>query len=243
MQKKLTERWQLERFIESYAKLPGAEIRDSESPDFVIVTNAGRIGIEVTQLYRSPDAGRFPLKKVETFRESIVHRARDIYTQRGAPTVDVGVLFSDNFQGRQDREAIAEKLATFVQQVYPVEEPWVIVWNDDVGISMPEELERVRIITERKAATGSWLMTQSGWLPKLDRSLLQKAFDAKNPRVSAYREKAKQVWLLLMLDAFYFSSSFSVPEEVVTQPYRSGFDQAFLFSAGERQWWPLIIQS
>ena len=137
---------------------------------------------------------------------------------------------------------IAKKLADFVQRMYPTGKRGIVISDEDVDAKLPQEFEMVRISTEREMATGFWTMTQAGEIPKLDSALLQKAIDAKNPRVSDYRKQVQRVWLLLVIDPLYLSSSFSVPDEVLTQQYRSDFDRTFLFSAREDRSWPLVTQ-
>jgi len=88
-----TERFQLDRFLESYPGAPVGHIEKTTHPDFIISTTGKVVGIELTQLYKTNQNSNFPPRKIEAFRETIVRCAKDIYNSKNGVPLDVGVLF------------------------------------------------------------------------------------------------------------------------------------------------------
>jgi hypothetical protein len=239
MPRKKTERFQLERFLLNNPGFSGVEIKDHERPDFIVAKHGSPFGIEVVQLYHPAVNGSFALRQVEAFREKIIDRARVIYEQRKAPAVDVGVMFSDMVYAPTDLELRADELATFVQRAYPLDRPWVI-YTDDNSSNMPAAFTMLSI--SKRDTEGFWHMMQCRERAVLSRTIIQDAIDAKNRLVPDYRLKIPTVWLLLVMDALYLSSSFTVLDEIVRVPYSCAFDRAFLFSVVDGRAWPLVLR-
>lgn len=242
MPQKETERFQLEQFILSDPDFSGVEIKDHDDrPDFIVEKHGSPFGIEVTQLYRPASSESFALREVEAFREKIIVHAREIYKQRNAPAVHVGVMFSEMSYAPTELEPLADELASFVQRAYPVDRPWVI-FTDDNTSDLPTAFAGIRISKYASRETGFWSMEQCGTRAVLDRTIIQEAIDAKNRLVPVYRLRIPTVWLLLVMDALYLSSSFTVPEEIVCEHYSCVFDRAFLFSLVDGRSWPLMLR-
>ena len=242
MSRKSTERFQLERFVSIDPSLVEVEIKDHERPDFILAKHGCTFGVEVAQLYRPAVTGSFPQREIEALRERIVERARNIYNERRAPIADVAVMFSDAPLASADEDALANELATFVGKAYPVDKPWCIYTDDERAIALPTAIAMLSISKHQAVGAGFWHMAQAGKRAVLDRTLVQEIIDAKNRLAPCYRLNISPVWLLLVMDALYLSSSFTVSEEILGEPYRCAFDRAFLFSLIDRKSWPLTLQ-
>lgn len=242
MPRKSTERWQLERFLQTYGGTQTTEVHESEAPDFILVDGTATIGIEVTQLYRPAQSGDLSQRAVEAFRECVVRRAHRIYIEAGGAAVDVSVAFSDVYQCRVDLDPLAASLAETIRSIYPSAQPWILLTGEEQRAQLPAQFTSLIVSRHQTKGEGFWYMIQSGPRPLLDGPLLQSALDAKKSRVPAYRNVAEQIWLLIVTDALYLSSSFSVPDAVERERYAFASDRAFFFSALERRWWELLRQ-
>jgi hypothetical protein len=87
---------QLEKsFVESARQIcslfPPGELTECESPDFLLTTDSGVFGIEVTQLFQPKRAAKFARREVESFHQKVVLHADELYRQADGAPVDVRV--------------------------------------------------------------------------------------------------------------------------------------------------------
>ncbi len=230
-----TERFQLDRFLEVFPDAPIGEITKTIHPDFVISNNNSSIGVEITQLFKSNQNNNFAPREIEAFRELIVQLAKDIYIHKYDIPLDVGVLFSERKLTNSDTSA--RKLVNIVEKIASGNEPLRIVSADE--IDMPTEFSLIKVIKTTSHSSCSWSVSQSGWLSNLDESTIQTAISKKNMKICHYRKRTNEIWLLLVIDQIYLSSSFAVPNTVISYIYDSVFNKTILFSCIDKKWWIL----
>lgn len=231
----MTERFQLDRFLEVFPGVPAGQIEKTTHPDFVISNNTLSIGMELTQLYKIDRHGNFQPREIEAFREKIVSLAKEIYGSRNSIPLEVGVLFSET--ALTDAENTAKRLAVVIENLASGSEPWRVVTHDE--IDMPKEFIIIRIIKRPLHTNCPWTVSYSGWLPDLDKSAIQTAISKKNMKIEKYRNQTSEIWLLLVMDQIYLSSSFKVPDTVISNTYDSMFNKTILFSCIDKKYWIL----
>lgn len=225
--KKEVERVYLDRFIEATGELRGANIIESESPDFLCTVAGRTIGLEVTRLFHDQRFGKHAPRAVHTFREQIVERARQLYMGTGRGGVHVGVPFEDC--EIKDPEAAARKLAEFIAASVVDRADDFLASADEDSRLLPEFLQ-IRV----NQGQGLWAVTEAQRAPHLTREILQSAVDSKAPCVEEYRRKADECWLVLVLDRYPLAGSFSVQENALTANFHTGFDRVDLLLSMER---------
>ncbi|MBU6470585.1 MAG: hypothetical protein KGQ68_07865 [Gammaproteobacteria bacterium] len=235
MEQITTERFHLDRFLEIFPDAPVGQPQKTTHPDFVIPTCGHVVGIELTQLYKIGQNYNFQPREIEAFREKIVSLAKDIYSSKNAAPLDVGVLFSEI--ALADAEVTARKLVAVIEELASGDEAWRVVTHDEIG--MPEEFSIIRIIKRPLHVNYLWSVSYSGWLPDLDKSVIQTAISKKNEKIAQYRKYADELWLLLVMDQIYLSSSFQIPDSIIAHTYDSAFNKTILFSCIDKKWWSL----
>ena len=237
--KKRVERAYLELARDWYPAFPPGVLVESEAPDFLVPTSDGQLGFEVTQLFQRPSNSAFAPRQVESFRERVIGRAEEIYLLSGNPPVDVNAYFSVRLIEKQRKEQLAQAFSDFVRGNYP-EDGKVLNFREGKATStLPSGLGAVSIARPLLGASRRWFASGVGETKLLTRELVAKAISSKNPLVARYRASASKVWLLIAVDIFPFSASFSVPAEVDAWSFDYAFDQVLLLSRQESKVWAL----
>ncbi|GEM_PF-6926924 len=223
--KKKVERHYLGKARNISSLIPKGKITESESPDFLIETDFGTIGVEVTQLFQPSPVDGFPRRQVEAFQDEVVHDAGEMYQQSGTRAVDVLVCFDKKKQ--LDCRPMAKSLADFVTSRYgDGEEDTENYFSPDV----PPGFFGIRVARPLDGATNRWQAGHSGQTLRLERPFLADEIERKNKLVSHYRKKASRVWLLLVVSLYPLSGSFSVPDKIKTWTFSFDFDKVLLLS-------------
>jgi hypothetical protein len=95
MSKKEKERWDLDRFLGLLTSFRHGEVIASEGPDFLVDSERGSVGIELTELHRSVPDGVTPGQAQEAMRERVVGRAKELFVAASAEPLYVS-CFSTN---------------------------------------------------------------------------------------------------------------------------------------------------
>jgi len=237
--RKEVERYQLETFRDVCTEFPAGEIIDSEEPDFLIKINDGVLGVELTELYHESSRSSRPMQAIEKLTDSIVEEACSIHRTAGGPVLTVRVDFEllSKRLGKAQRTEIACKLAALVLKMRVEMDGSAELENDYEDLkTFPQEISRIRIQRNRFRSRSLWSVPRAAFIPRLDAQLVQQRIDDKNERVTVYREKSGEVWLV-MVHSLHFSlaSTFEYSSETLNHMYRSCFDRTFLFNLFDRQ--------
>lgn len=235
---KRIERAYLELTRSLYADFPHGPFCDSESPDFLFTSDRS-LGVEVTRLLQRPRESKMTPRQQESFREAIIRRAEKLYYEEGGLPVEVVAYSSIRPIGRQDLEATASAIAQFVLARYRPEARTAVYREGSPTVRLPPGLGVLGVATPLLGLRRSWFLGALGNTVLLTRDLLAGEISKKSMRVPRYREKASEVWLLIVADLFPSSASFSVPEAVANWEFDFAFDRVLLFSREESKVWVL----
>lgn len=231
MANKKGERRILDMFILSRPELVGLEIVESESPDFVI---GGRIGIEVTEIFRDTGLLGSEMKAQEKLYKWLMRETGLIWNSEDRPHVDVMLHPEPAYPlTKNSVRPVAKKLVRLIHKCLPLKGERVELSQDSLELSeldqLPQEIHCVTMTRFEEAQNSEWRLRQGDFLPPLESSPLQSEITKKNSRVITYRQHAAVAWLLLVMDGFWLSGSFSnVPENTLIHEYSTTFDRVFL---------------
>jgi len=113
------------RFVEILAKesaaFPPSKLIDSESPDFLVATSEGVLGIEVTKIHHANEP-----RQQESECRSLVDAARRLYEIESAIPLEVTVDFGGSTQfNKRNREKFARILVNLVLTNIPRPNSWI----------------------------------------------------------------------------------------------------------------------
>lgn len=225
--KKLKERVWLEQARRLWPAFPDGHVIDSEEPDFLIATDAGFIGVELTTVWKPPLVSALPAKTIAGNYDSIVKKAKKRFEASSRSPHDVQVMFSGDAELERDPNVLIDRLACFVEANArigvtrywealsgpPNELPSGFAW---IGIHPP------------LGDKGCWHCLHFGDAFPLSYDELARAVAQKNTRLPSYLGKAAVNWLVLVV-AFPEWGSPSIPGEVTTWKFASGFQKILLF--------------
>ena len=233
MQKKEIEDHWLRRFKESFPGFPEGQIVPGEGPDFIVQTEEGPIGVELTRCFRAPDRGSV-LREQESLCERIRKKAEEEYEKRGYPRAAVAVHFNTRYHfTKHEVDALALALADLAFRDLTKEHKSPSVQEYDGIIEeeeLPEFVTRVGARPMPGLPRSFFSPVMGGFIPHLLREEVQAVIDQKNQKVEVYRKKCSKVWLLIVAEGMP-SSMFDVPPGFDKTVFRTDFDRVFFLQS------------
>lgn len=194
---KNSERFYLTRFKELCPEFPNGSIVDSESPDFLVHSPHGIVGIELSKVYRpDPIDKNAHLPAIEKEREKIVDKIKNYYIHIEDVPLRVIFFFSGNVTNKNDiKNEDLKEMATLIHSFKPQigENVYLDIEND-----LPFWLDRVSITTREPDAQNFWTVLNFARIPELSPIEIQKEIREKEGKLLSYLEKCSSAWLVLM---------------------------------------------
>ena len=230
--KKAREQAYLQRFRDNFASFPEGEVIPSEHPDFLVKTQARWIGIELTEYHvQEPDEGwGSPMRALEGTEDKVLRTASEQYQSKGLPPVVVNVLWHPHQAlDRRRISKLAADLANLVQEHLPETGHNVTIRRrrHPAWRSLPQEVESLTVDRQINFSENAWTSVRGASVPTLTPPQLQKKIRNKEAKVSTYRRKCREVWLLIVARGFEPSTHVDIGSEVESYQYESGFDRVF----------------
>jgi hypothetical protein len=239
MRAKKTDKKDVESYILSAARTAGVPIPDGEvpdeAPDFRFTTDAGPLGIELSEVLRpaSSNNGILPIHQ-KAIHEEIMETAQAAYYRNAqARPVKVRVYFADARGKKQDRDAMVQALADLVGGNAHRANPFVSFkeWDE-----LPDGFSSITIDSQ---LTGDWWHGEVGGYNVLTdtRSQLAKQIRSKDKLVPAYRANLgdnARVWLLLYCGVTV-ARSMVIPACAQGWKFPFSFDRVFWFASLEKE--------
>ena len=212
-------------------------IEESENPDFLLKCSGKNIGVEITHLYHNKHHSEVKSRAWEGECERVLNEAKIKWIERNQPKVNVSVTFNKDARfRRKEAKDWGKNLSYIISGIVPapgkqsVVGKYAPISHALKGVSIPEEYDSIIIDRSPEGMETSWTQSTGGALPKLEASFVQETLDKKNLRVSSYREKAEEIWLVICIEDFKYSASFDVNENATDHRYKSLFDKLYLIS-------------
>ena len=232
--KKVVETYMLSAARKAGVPIPIGELA-GEAPDFRFVTDAGPLGIELSEVLRpaSSSNGIVPVHQ-EAIHEEIMEAAQQAYYQNSlARPVKVLVYFADARGKKQDRYTMAQALADLVAENAHRASPFVSFkeWDE-----LPDGFSSIVIDSQ---LVGDWWHGEAGGYNVLTdtRSQLAERIRSKDKLVPAYRANLganARVWLLLYCGVTV-ARSMVIPPCSREWKFPFSFDRVFWFASLENE--------
>lgn len=237
--KKQCERRYLARFCSACSEVPGGEPIADENPDFLIPSQTGYLGLEITEYYAPPRPGSRPLQEQESLRWQIAGRAKQLFQNAGGPALYVGVHFRTyDALDRRDIDHHASTLANLVASSL-LREGETCRLPDDPFHFLPSPFHAINIGCFDVLTDGFWSVPDAAFIPHLQSSEIQVILDSKARRVETYRQRTPAVWLLIVAQGTRISSMAFVPDSVRAHAYKFAFDRAFYLDYFDGIYWEI----
>ncbi len=218
----------------STRELSGAQLRESEAPDFLLDSANRTIGVEVTELNVS--SGRQRSRERESLEDSVAIEASRVAQARGLPLLSVFLFFNNQLTYRKsDRTRIAHGLVDTVERNIPEIGGHRRVDRESNNTPQPREVDLIIIYRDSNAPRGRWQSTKASWVQQDCVATFQEALSAKTGKYINYRTKCDECWLILGAEGTRQSSAIRPNPASLQHEYESTFDKVFFVRLVDRQ--------
>lgn len=203
----------------------GAVDATGEEPDIVVGWAQGRYGVEVTEMLRGET------RAVEETHRLICEKGRKHFLSAvKADCLAVKVIFrEDVVMGPREQDAAAADLAAIVLSRIPSIPEGVFAVRLEEGTDFESSLfTAVWLHHHPNCPRSRWHPVGAWWVPVASVDHVQETIDKKERKIAAYRKRVEEIWLLIVLEGFSGSASWSVADAVFTHPFSTTFDGVVL---------------
>jgi hypothetical protein len=223
MAKKRLERWYLEQLKRAVPDFPTGTVQDDETPDFIVLSDTGRIGVEVTVFHWPPAGGKRPHQEEQALKDRAVAIADRVHAEAGGPGLYVTVFFATtiSFAKRDLREQGKAIARAVLDTVAPraLNDPAVSVPSD----RLPPGVSHITIRASVDGRDRLWSADAGGWVAPVQPADIEAVIERKTAMVSRARAKCDQLWLVVVNDEF----SRAAPVELSNDSGRAVYDHPF----------------
>jgi hypothetical protein len=92
---------------------------------------------------------------------------------------------------------------------------------------LPQEVASLTIVCRKSISKNSWTSVRAAFVPTLTPSELQQIMRNKEAKVPSYRQKCREVWLLIVARGFEPSTFGDLGSEVEAHEFETAFDRVF----------------
>lgn len=192
-----------------------------EEPDIIVGWAQGRYGVEVTEMLRGE------IRAVEESHRLICEKGRKRFLNAvNADCLDVKVIFRDHsVMGQREQDAAATNLAAIVRTRIPSVPEGVFASRLEEGTDFESSLfTAVWLHHHPNCPRSRWQPVGAWWVPVASVDHVQATIDKKERKVAAYRKRVEEVWLLIVLQGFRGSASWSVDDAVFSHQFETTFN-------------------
>jgi hypothetical protein len=222
---KETEREYIHSFRCLCVDFPNGDLQEHEGPDFLVVTQMRRIGIEVTQIFKTD--GKRSLQTIETTKETITVLSQKYAECMELPPAHVSLFFSLNKNLRKDAQmAIAHRIAKVVRDNMPLPGSSVRLEYGKGGVDLVY-INRVHSNDRHR-----WTWPEAGSVLTDAATQLEKAIAEKSEKLDTYLRCCDECWLLIVAPSFKPAGMIHPDEHTLSRTYPSRFSRTYLLDFG-----------
>jgi len=224
---------------------PAGELRECETPDFLVLTTTGRkIGIEITEVFKKDGTDETAEQADEAAKETITVAARMHAEWLGVPPAHVSLFFNPQYLRRAknggsqrrfltnaEKQNIARSIAQFVGDNMPAK-GHSIELEPRPHSGQPREVDLIQInrvhpVDQHRWSWPEWRAIQYDAIERV-----QSAIRNKSNRHDACRRKCNECWLLVVTPSFQSSGNIHPDEKSLSHIYNSPFSRTYFLDFG-----------
>ncbi|MHA3045373.1 hypothetical protein JSO61_008635 [Riemerella anatipestifer] len=220
--KKQVERYELEKFISNEElKFRVYNIKNSETPDFIVNIDKKLISIEHTRLINPK------LKQVEAYREKIINLAQKKFNQKYNADLYVLITFK-NIKlngGKSSEQKYVDEVFNLVETIYLNNKNFNFSVQSKINKSVSESISHFSVYNTREM--NHWQHFGAWKVDFIDKDWLKDIIKKKENNICKYTEKYTENWLLLVSN-FGTKASSSRTDFIDFSDIESKFDKIFI---------------
>jgi hypothetical protein len=220
------ERYYLDAFRTAIPEVPKGDAVEPEPPDFVLKSERGTLGIELTVFHLPTAPGTQSYQERQSLKNRIVEIAERIHHEAGGPALYVAVFFSAHVAIRkQDTIRMARELAASVLKSpapRSYREPVEIPWSE-----RPEFIWGIQIIPSVDGRDKLWHPDAGGWVAGITTQHVADVVQAKARTAALARSRCDHLWLVIVNDLFGRAAQAEITPDALSAVYDAPFDRVF----------------
>jgi hypothetical protein len=222
MPNKARERFYLRALQLALPQLPSGLPLEPEPPDFVLLSDGYRLGIEFTTFHLPSNLGDSPHQEQQSLKDRIVAQAKRLHAEAGGAPLYVTVHFNSLSRlWKKDIHPFARELA---DAVLAGSTPNV----DDLAVTTM--LARPDcIISVRRIPNGAvhklWYAADGGWVAPITSEHISEEVRRKARSEPAARKECDDLWLVIVNDNFAGAAQAEISDEALNAMYNGPFEQ------------------
>jgi len=217
-------------FQQSCSACPRSTPIQPEPPAPDILFSDCGLGIEITEYSLGQGKNGSRPRQHETVHQRIAEAAQTEYESSLKNHLQVSILWTifTACPTVREEKSIAQAIAQMVAAKTSTRlEICRVDWDEfDAPLIQKYGIE-LSIFPIAGAGSSCWSSMACFSFPK-EASRIQAALDEKESKVSEYRKTCQSVWLLIIADRNFFSSTFSFEPNLLQMTFHSSFDRVFL---------------
>ncbi|MCH8941615.1 MAG: hypothetical protein IIA48_04135 [Bacteroidetes bacterium] len=225
----------------TYLDIEPEKIIFTESPDFKIIVNKQKIGIELTRIFN--ETGNPPLQAIEGDYNKITNYVNQKLLKTKLPPLEVYLLFSQNPIPRlKSKKEIGNKIFKLIKRNVPDKNKYIAIKNDfENDDIIPYELSNINIANFPVLEKHFVNTSSFGWVNKVFSDLIQSIIKKKEIKLRKYDKTCIKFWLLIHTGGYSGASMFEPSNETISHNYSSKFNKVFFMDNFEKKVYSLKI--
>jgi len=230
--KKKREKLLLEQFKALYADFPEGEIKEYEEPDFLVKKDDNNIvGIELVDYVRGQKKVGSIHRRDESLHQRIANKARSQFEESNDTPLMVHFTWNDyHHPSKAEIGLLAESAAKIV--IHHIPRRLFDVIRIRVGELPSTPLRKfvhfIDVTRVRDESQILWSSIERGWIG-VKEDEVQSIINSKNSKVNVYNQNCNNIWLLIIADGAYVSSTVEIQSQTREYTYQSDFDKIFFW--------------
>lgn len=238
-EKKALERSFLDEVRPIYPNFPFGATAETEQPDFLIFGQSHITGVEVVRYVRGQgkDRGGSADRRNDALRQQITVEARRKFELSHSGPLMIHFLWHPGRHLRKrDVHEIAAEAANIVEQSKPhaLFDKTRIADDELLDTALGEFVSSIMVTRVRNERQVLWSSIDAGFV-SVSPSELQQLIALKNAKVPDYLRRCDEVWLLIVADGSYISSTADLPEDIHGVRFPSLFRKVLFYDRPDRR--------
>jgi len=227
-EKKIKEKIYLEEIKRHFSDFPEGEVIAQESPDFVILSDSGKIGIELVEFIRGQNQGGQNLRKIEQDREKILKIAQSKFESRNQVPLYVNTFWTFRKPlNRKEIDLLANSLVEIIEEQMPKEIHGHVMIGYEYLMNTNLYGYCHSIWCYRQTEKSRWVFPEAGFVG-LSTEEIDNLIERKTKKLPGYSKNCDKVWLIIVCEGNHISSIVD-PDYVITQKFETKFDKLLLY--------------
>jgi len=223
-------------FLALAADLPTGTWTKSEAPDYILLTDQRRIGLEITSLVNSS------LAPIRNAQDKALESAQKLATERSLPFMEVRAKFRDDDAVVDPADAAGELVDIVTNNLGQIDDTKLKVLNGFSGKYFSTIMVSLGTRNGRRWLDAHrWHRAPMGFVSQDPVHRLQAVINEKDSKLDQYLTACQECWLLVGVNEWTAPEAVYFSEQGLTYQYSGRFSRIYFLRNIEGKLWRLVV--